>query len=134
MLKLSWALLNERNFVNGILNLSKANNIDPKTGYRAGRIFQAAVKEMEKANKIEQEVKKKHFKPKPELPEGAQGQHTPDEWVEGGQEAFAKEFQQVLEENHVSIKVHKLDFNECKGLNGLELTALEPILDNVPEM
>lgn len=132
MLTLTWKQFQDPNFRQALITLNNNNRLDNKTAYRVGRICIVGQKEMEKLRDLENTIRAKYIdkdeKGSFKVDEaGNDVYNTPD-----GQENHKKEFEALLD-TKVEMKVHKLDFNQVNGLSGLQLTALEEILDNLPE-
>lgn len=115
--------MNDPGFVQALVRLNTSHELDSETAYRVGRICQSAMKEMEKAS-----VKEKAIIGKFEKDAEGNFKTTADE-VKCGEE-----LNKLFEKNMVEIKVNKLRFKGVKGLSGVEMVAIECILDGIPEV
>lgn len=135
MLTLTWSKLNEPQFVNAVVKLANNRQLDNVTAYRVGRICTTADRAMKTCREKEMELKKKFFKV------DDKGNFVVDEatkqlvgLTEKAEEEYDAAFNSMMEANTVTVKVHKLDFSKLNGLTGLELTAIEEIVDSIPEV
>lgn len=130
MITISWEKVNTNDFVNGMVKLHKSTQLDGKSSYRIGRLFQACAKAMDECQKKEAELKAKYLK----VVDGVTVQEFKDE---ASRLSFEGEFKTILQSNSLVAKVHPIDFNVLggvKGLTGSEMIALEPIISNIPEV
>lgn len=137
MLKLSWKTINDAGVVSALISLNKNPKLDGKLAYRVGRICLTAQKEMVKASNIEREMlleatlKDPADPKKSKLDECGQPIFTSPT----AQKEMEDKFSKLLEETHVEIKVHPLEYEHiCTqgGLNGQQLCALDPLMTGQP--
>lgn len=137
MLTLTWKQVRDRGFMSAMVQLNNSREMDATTSYRVGRICVACKKAAQESDTAGRAIHEKHAKTidlggkkVPETdPQGNFVYATPD-----GYDKAEAEFEKLLEEKTIEIKSHKLDFTKLKGLMGIELTAVEIICDNVPEI
>lgn len=133
MISLTWAEINDGNFVQAIMALGRSKDLDAKNAYRVSRIIQTATKQMEKARDATEAIKKEFaFKnDKGEVSLDEKGQvvwNGPD-----GEKNYDAAVNKLFTETSIEIKVHKIDFAALRNVTAIELMSLDKILQGQPE-
>lgn len=130
MITLSWKEINEPEFVNGVVKLNNSRDLDGKSSYRVGRIFEACKKATIESSKIEKEMRAKYCL----FDEQGNELGFRDE---GAKAEFDKAMEELFLTNTIEVKAHKIDFTalmQAKGLSGTERVAIASITADVPDV
>lgn len=131
MITLTWKEINNAKFAQAVMKLASVDKLDRVTAYRVGRIHEVALRESQKMHDVEEKLREKYIK-KDEKGVQIKDEAGNPQFVENGAKDLAAEFKKIEAEKEVSIKVHKLDFNQITGLNALEINSLLPLMENIP--